>query len=54
MLETCRCGEQKIRTEVDGRFVYQICEACGDIISLVYLRTQQTIDETINSEMLGI
>jgi hypothetical protein len=39
----CNC-EKKLRTEVDGRFAYQVCETCGEIYNVVYLGPKETED----------
>ena len=40
----CNC-QDKLRTEVDGRFVYQVCDTCGEIYNVVYLGPKQTEDD---------
>jgi hypothetical protein len=53
-MENCKCGQNKVRTEVDGRFVYQVCDACDDVIQVVYLGPKEEADDDIGSEMLGL
>ena len=53
MQETCKCGQNKIRTEVDGRFAYQVCDVCGDIINVTYLGPKEEIS-TWDEEVIGI
>jgi hypothetical protein len=54
MQETCKCGQNKIRTETDGKFAYQTCDNCKDVINIVYLggKDEEVID--YDEEMLGI
>lgn len=50
MTETCKCGKNKIKTETDGRFAYQVCDSCNDIINIIYLgekEKQETYDESL-------
>jgi hypothetical protein len=54
MLETCRCGQNKIATEVDGRFAYQLCSVCLDILNVVYLGPKPEQDDSIDESLLGI
>jgi len=37
MQETCKCGQNKVTTEVDGRFVYQVCDVCGSVLNVTYM-----------------
>jgi hypothetical protein len=53
MHETCKCGENKIRTEVDGRFAYQICDNCQDIINVVYLGPKEE-NSSWEEEVIGL
>jgi len=54
MIETCKCGQNKIMTIVDERFVYQVCDACDDVISVLYLGPAAEKDEDITDAMLGL
>lgn len=54
MIESCKCGENKMATEVDGRFAYQVCAVCNDIVNVIYLGPKQNEDDSINESFLGI
>lgn len=45
MMETCKCGQNKLATETDGRYAYQYCIECKDIITVLYLGPKPEIDE---------
>jgi hypothetical protein len=53
MVENCKCGLNKIVTEVDGRFAYQVCVACQDVTNVVYLGPKEEND-SIDESLLGI
>jgi len=54
MLESCKCGQNKLATEVDGRFAYQICSVCQDIINVVYLGPKPEQNDSIDESLLEI
>ena len=54
MLNGCTCGQNKMVTEVDGRFAYQVCEVCNDILNVVYLGPKPKQDDSIDESLLGI
>jgi hypothetical protein len=56
MQETCKCGENKIRTETDGKFAYQTCDNCKDVINIIYLGGKDEDKEIIDydEEILGL
>jgi hypothetical protein len=54
MLDGCKCGEDKVVTEVDGRFVYQICAGCNKVRNIIYLGPKQEEDDSIDESLLGI
>lgn len=56
MQETCKCGQNKISTETDGRFAYQVCSVCRDVINVVYLGPKTDEEESIyyNEDILGL
>jgi hypothetical protein len=54
MLNGCKCGENKVVTEVDGRFAYQVCAACKEIINFIYLGPKPEEDDSIDESLLGI
>lgn len=35
--EVINMCEHKLKTEVDGRFAYQVCDTCNEILNVVYL-----------------
>jgi hypothetical protein len=41
MLESCKCGKNKIETEREGRFIYQICSECNEVVRVIYLAEKQ-------------
>lgn len=45
--------EHKLRTEVDGRFAYQVCDTCDEILNVVYLGPKQTEDDW-DEDLIGI
>jgi hypothetical protein len=53
MLENCKCGENKIATDTDGRFAYQYCIVCNDVVGVLYLGVKENIDN-IDEGFLGI
>lgn len=61
MQESCKCGQNKIRTETDGKFAYQICDNCKDIINIICLssidvyvdKDEQEIND-LDEELLGL
>ena len=54
MIETCKCGENKIRTEVDGRFAYQVCSVCNDVLNVIYLGPKPEKDDYFDESLLGL
>jgi hypothetical protein len=56
MQETCKCGQNKIATETDGRFAYQICSNCGDVMNVLYLGPKSKDEDVIHydEEVLGL
>lgn len=47
MQEKCMCEERKIATEVDGRFVYQYCSVCNEVIAVAYLPPKEEDDNYV-------
>ena len=56
MQETCKCGQNRITTETDGRFAYQVCANCKDIINVVYLGPKDKDKDILyyDEEVLGL
>ena len=55
MLQDCKCGEKKLTTEVDGRFVYQVCGACNSVLNVVYSGPKEKTEEIEDEHsILGI
>jgi hypothetical protein len=56
MQETCKCGQNKIATEIDGRFAYQVCSSCGDVINVIYLGQKEKNENILycDEEVLGL
>lgn len=50
----CKCGENKMRTEVDGRFAFQVCDACNEVLNMLYLGPKPEEDDSIDESLLGI
>ena len=54
MINGCKCGQNKVATEVDGRFAYQVCAACNDVLNVIYLGPKPEQDDSIDESLLGI
>jgi hypothetical protein len=48
--------EHKFKTEVDGRFAYQVCETCDEIVNLIYLgpAPKKGENEEFDDSLIGI
>jgi hypothetical protein len=43
--EVIKMCEHKLKTEVDGRFAYQVCDTCNEVLNVIFLDAAKLEDD---------